>query len=254
MLQRLKNTDPARLYTAAVLIVILLLVVIFNSYFVTWSFLGICYIIAFHEASILYNSQSRANYIVAIGIWLVSALYPAPLEVLFFALVVLGSFQAFTKRGTHKELMPLIYPTVPFLFILALYKDYGISAIIWLIFIIALTDTAAFFGGKMFGSRKFCETSPNKTQEGVFIGVAAATLLGTLAGLATVSFEKAFVITVLTSLASVFGDLYESYLKREAGVKDSGRILPGHGGILDRADGFMFGGIVMLVCLRGISG
>jgi phosphatidate cytidylyltransferase len=84
--------------------------------------------------------------------------------------------------------------------------------------------------------------------------VAVATLIGTLAGLSTVSFEKAFAITVLTSLASVFGDLYESYLKREAGVKDSGRLFPGHGGILDRADGFMFGGIIMLVCLRGLAG
>ncbi|CAE09926.1 phosphatidate cytidylyltransferase [Wolinella succinogenes] len=254
MLDRLKSIEPARLYTAGILIAIILLVVFINSYFVMWAFFGICYLLAFYEASKLYGSQSIGIYAAAIFIWALSAIYPAPLETLFLVLVILASYQAFTKKGSWNDLMPLLYPTVPFLFLLALYKDYGIGAIVWLIFVVALTDTAAFFGGKMFGTRRFSETSPNKTQEGVFIGVAVATLIGTLAGLSTVSFEKAFAITVLTSLASVFGDLYESYLKREAGVKDSGRLFPGHGGILDRADGFMFGGIIMLVCLRGLAG
>jgi phosphatidate cytidylyltransferase len=54
----------------------------------------------------------------------------------------------------------------------------------------------------------------------------------------------------VVAVASVFGDLFESYLKREADVKDSGDILPGHGGILDRTDGYLFGGVIMLVLLR----
>ena len=55
------------------------------------------------------------------------------------------------------------------------------------------------------------------------------------------------------SKASIFGDLFESYLKRQAGVKDSGHILPGHGGVLDRVDGYLFGGIVLTIFLRGVS-
>ncbi|MGP1579782.1 MAG: phosphatidate cytidylyltransferase [Wolinella sp.] len=252
-LEKLKSIEPARLYTAGVLVFVLLLVLLAHTFFIIWAFLGIFYIIAFYEAMKLYGSEGRGIYVAAVAIWILAAFSTAPLEGTFLIFVVLASYQAFTKNGSYKELMPLIYPTIPFLFLLSLYTSYGIGAIVWLIFIVALTDTGAFIGGKMFGRRKFCETSPNKTQEGVFIGVATATLIGTLFGLSTVNFEGAFIITVLTSLASVFGDLYESYLKREAGVKDSGTIFPGHGGVLDRVDGFMFGGIVMLVCLRFVG-
>lgn len=77
-----------------------------------------------------------------------------------------------------------------------------------------------------------------------------ATLVGTLFGMSSVGLGLAFVIALLTSAASVWGDLYESFLKREAGVKDSGTIFPGHGGMLDRIDGYLFGGIVMFVLLQ----
>ncbi len=67
-----------------------------------------------------------------------------------------------------------------------------------------------------------------------------------------VSVFGSIVISIVVALASVFGDLFESYLKREAEVKDSGNILPGHGGILDRTDGYLFGGVIMLVILRAV--
>jgi phosphatidate cytidylyltransferase len=57
-------------------------------------------------------------------------------------------------------------------------------------------------------------------------------------------------VSLVVSVGSVFGDLFESYLKREADVKDSGDILPGHGGILDRTDGYLFGGILMYILLK----
>ena len=137
---------------------------------------------------------------------------------------------------------------------LMLYRDFGIDWMLWLLVIVAVTDTAAFFVGKSIGKTPFSPTSPNKTLEGVIGGIAFATVIGTIMGFymeLSSSFFTAFIISSLTATASIFGDLFESYIKREAGVKDSGSIFPGHGGVLDRLDGYLFGSIIMLIALRG---
>jgi phosphatidate cytidylyltransferase len=124
------------------------------------------------------------------------------------------------------------------------------QSLIWLLLIVAGADIGAYFTGKSIGSTQFCETSPNKTLEGVLGGIITATLLGTFFAIDDISLFTSIFISAIVAISSVFGDLFESYLKREAKVKDSGTLLPGHGGILDRTDGYLFGGIVMLVLLR----
>lgn len=113
-----------------------------------------------------------------------------------------------------------------------------------LVFLIALTaiaDTAAFFTGRRFGRRKLApHLSPGKTLEGLAGAMVAGGLWALIGGqwleldsMAQVYFVGLCLVTVLLSVA---GDLFESLLKREAGAKDSGQLLPGHGGILDRID------------------
>ncbi len=115
----------------------------------------------------------------------------------------------------------------------------------WIIFyvigLIWFTDTGAYFVGSMFGQRKLVvQVSPSKTWAGFFGGLGAAMLLA-VSFIYFMEFSQAdafiwFLSSVLSVLASILGDLTESLFKREAGVKDSGKILPGHGGILDRVD------------------
>ena len=118
-------------------------------------------------------------------------------------------------------------------------------AVVW------IADTAAYFTGRKFGRRKLAPSiSPNKSWEGVWGGMAGVALYALLlipfsadagyTGTRSSSAGLAFVLfVVLLGAISVVGDLYESMLKRQAGVKDSGSLLPGHGGVLDRIDALL---------------
>lgn len=254
--------EPKRIYTAVAMLVAIILIVVFHSPIVLWIILGITFLIGFYEAYKLYNTDNPPNtppvifWVLALVIWISVYYYESPIGV-FVALVILASYQSYTKQGTLQQAMPFIYPTIPCIFLYLLYLEYSINAMIWLIVIVGLTDSFAYLGGKTIGGKlftesTFCSTSPNKTKEGVLIGVSVATIIGTLVGLGVCGFFTALVFTLLTSCASVFGDLYESFLKRKAGVKDSGTLFPGHGGILDRLDGYFFG-VIILYALLGFT-
>jgi phosphatidate cytidylyltransferase len=109
----------------------------------------------------------------------------------------------------------------------------------WLFLLTTATDVGAFFWGRSFGRTALAATiSPGKTREGALGGVTLALLICGSAlyfgGVLTI--YEAIGFTLFMSIVSILGDLFESLLKRVSGVKDSGNILPGHGGLLDRID------------------
>ncbi len=132
---------------------------------------------------------------------------------------------------------------------------------LYALLIVWVMDTGAYFAGRRFGRVKLAPSiSPGKSREGVYGGLAAVTVL--LVVTLIVSAEArdalfAFIVgTYLSALVSVEGDLFESRLKRSAGLKDSSQLIPGHGGVLDRIDGVVAAVPVFAFCwiwLNGLS-
>lgn len=119
----------------------------------------------------------------------------------------------------------------------------GMRLTLYLIFVVAATDTAAYFAGRRIGGLKLAPSiSPNKTWSGLVGGVVAAAVTGAICASFTpypLSFSGCVWLAALLALVAQGGDLFESWLKRRAGVKDSGVLIPGHGGLLDRVDGMI---------------
>lgn len=119
----------------------------------------------------------------------------------------------------------------------------GAGAIINLLAGVWVFDTASYFAGRLWGRRPIApRTSPNKTWEGFVGGLIGGTAAVWVAGLYMewISWWQSIVVGLAICLAAYLGDLFESMIKRDVGVKDSGRILAGHGGILDRFDSMLF--------------
>jgi phosphatidate cytidylyltransferase len=142
-----------------------------------------------------------------------------------------------------------LYPILPFLLMILLNQ----SPDRWLLMLLVLTicahDTGAYFVGKLCGRHKIAPSiSPGKTWEGVFGGfIVSAVVAGCylIFRHVVITFVQFSFFIFLINAAAVSGDLFESCLKRRAGVKDAGNLLPGHGGLLDRFDSLLFGVIVL---------
>lgn len=246
------NSLSTRVKTGIVLIIAMLIIGYIDSYFLFWLVFGIMLLISVSEAKNLYQLESNSIYIYITLLWFAVYFYPMPVDLIFIVAIGYASQLAYKRKLDKKMFLPLLYPTASFVFLMTLYSEFGSMVLLWLLVIVAATDIGAYFVGKTFGKTPFCETSPNKTLEGVVGGMTLAVILGTLTAISEIGILGAIIVSAVVSLSSIFGDLYESYLKREAGIKDSGNILPGHGGVLDRVDGYLFGAIVMTVLLRVI--
>ncbi|MDD3324730.1 MAG: phosphatidate cytidylyltransferase [Sulfurospirillaceae bacterium] len=252
-IKELFESHKERITTGFAMLLAATFVAVIDSLFVTWAILGVVYMFAFYEAMNLFEAKDNKLFVYAVAVWITAYFYPNPDDLIFIVLILSLSIMSHSKEVDFKKIAPFLYPSISMLFIYTLYQDFGMEVLVWFVLIVATTDTMAYFIGKSVGKTPFSATSPNKTWEGVLGGIICASILGTFVGIIFISFFKALIISVLVSAVSVWSDLFESYLKRMAGVKDSGDIFPGHGGMLDRLDGYLFSAVLMVILLRGLS-
>lgn len=173
-------------------------------------------------------------------------------EALFIALLALLTLRLFLKRdagGSVREataaMFGLLYIPGLLSFQLDILKA-GAPLLVMLYAAVWGSDSMALYAGKSIGKRKlYVEISPNKTVEGAlgsFIGGVLGALLIKFTILTALPLSSALILGLVVSFSAMLGDLAESMFKRDAGVKDSGALLPGHGGLLDKIDSVTFAG------------
>ena len=133
----------------------------------------------------------------------------------------------------------MLYAGLPVMSLFYIHGQYdGIDLSFWTLAIVWATDIGAYFSGRTFGGPKLAPVwSPNKTWSGLIGGMIAAEVVGVALTFALHVQLRLAVLAGLLAVAAQMGDLFESQMKRRAGVKDSGKLLPGHGGVMDRLDG-----------------
>ena len=174
---------------------------------------------------------------------------------LFSVLVCLGGFW-FTRRRDNVVWLVVgaFYITLPILALtwLRLDADNGLDLTLWLFVSVWATDTGAYVCGRTIGGPKLMpKVSPNKTWAGAIGGIIWTMMVGGLYAVwSNHSVVGLVVCSIALSLIAQAGDLWESWVKRRFGVKDSSGLIPGHGGLLDRVDGLLSAGLfVAILCV-----
>jgi len=143
-------------------------------------------------------------------------------------------------------LMGPLYTGLPLGAVASIRMTSGAGQVLLLILIVAASDSAQYYTGRMFGRHKLAPAvSPAKTVEGAIGGLVFATIAGAVAGPRLSHIESltplvGALVGLFVAAFGIVGDLFESLLKRSAGVKDSSNLIPGHGGVLDRLDSYLF--------------
>jgi len=197
-----------------------------------------------------------AGFLALAGM-LAAALYGSQFHILLAAVSIVPVLFALTALGPEREHATLAMATT----VLGIYwigfalahavllreLPHGNSIVIDVLVGTFIGDTGAYFGGRMFGRRKLApRISPNKTVEGLAIGAVCAVAAVLLAGLYQdwLSTTEALLLGVGVAIAAPIGDLFESFVKRDVGTKDTGRAFGAHGGALDRIDAALFAAVV----------
>jgi len=256
-----------RLVVAAVLLPVLYLFIMYLSpaYF-TFLLIGMS-VIALSEFYGMCQVKGIVRYAgIFFGIAILGTFYVSRellLHVIILSVMALAAMRLLSKRDPRSSLYETSIPVFGLLYIpgLLTFQSYiretGPEWIILLYATVWAADSVAYYIGTFLGKKKlYVEVSPNKTVAG-----AVGSLIGGILGVIIMKYTllpvltvfSVFIIGIMIGTVSVVGDLVESMFKRDAGVKDSGIILPGHGGILDKLDGVLFAGPVLFWFLIAIK-
>jgi phosphatidate cytidylyltransferase len=256
-----------RVLSAIVLLPIVLATIWFLPPWGTLALALVALVLAFFEYVTMAEQlgariYSLVSLVATIAAAVAMATPGAPIDIVFISsLIVIGGLTvgagepgAARLRDASASLLPLVYLGIPIGSLVAVRASAGREAVVVLIAILVLSDTGQYYAGRAFGRHRLAPTiSPKKTIEGAVGGLVVGTLTTVVLGVVWLpgvpATALAFLGAALVALGIV-GDLFESMLKRSAGVKDSSHLIPGHGGILDRIDSWLFAAPVYYVFLR----
>lgn len=256
-----------RILSSIVLIPPLLLLLLHGS--VTWFFLLLLPVgaVLLYEWHAMVGRPSWPHLAVTFAVaWLLllnqwmGSLVPTELLILLYVMILFVSMMPHYPNESPLgqkigyPLTGMVYCVFPLMMLLEVYRRSGGKVILFLLLVIWATDSGALIVGRWLGRRKLAVAiSPGKTVAGFWGGIACGGLVAMMAA-SPLSLQggwiKGGLIGVLLSVLGQLGDLAESMLKREANVKDSGRLIPGHGGLLDRLDSLLFATPALYLLLR----
>jgi phosphatidate cytidylyltransferase len=211
------------------------------------AFLGV---LMAHEWTNIVHGRSSSQFALHAAAALAAAFLPRDIGIsqtliVLLVLTVLG-LAANAIQGRNKTVFAFVgipYVGLPVLALVLLRSSgaWGIHAIMWVMLVVWSTDTFAYFAGRIFGGPKLApKLSPKKTWSGLVGGMAGAAVVSSIyAGTWFQSWAALAAVAAALAIVAQIGDIFESALKRNYGVKDSGDLIPGHGGVLDRVDGLV---------------
>ncbi len=245
-----------RILSAAALLLLVVGVIWLLPPLATLVLVEITLLLAFREyAEIAARAGARLpatpTAAAVLGTVAVFSLAPDMLPAALMAAAIGGGAVQLSRWPRERTLAPaaaaafaVLYLAIPFGTLAVVRITHGREALLLLLATVVASDTAQYYGGRWIGRRPLAPAvSPGKTVEGAAFGIAAAALVMWGAGawwLADFSAGWRILLGVLLALFGIVGDLFESTLKRGVGIKDASSVIPGHGGVLDRIDGWLF--------------
>ena len=254
------NNNPLKRFCSLLfLIPIYYFSIVSNNYLSTLIILLTSLILSFEWFKITQNNIQRKN-IMLFSFLILADIFIATLTNFFYSIIftIFFSFLILSKIFFYKYsynklswlLYGFMYISIPLIIFFNIKKgENGIDFLLWLLIIICITDISSYiFGNLIKGPKIFPNLSPSKTYSGTFLGIISGSFFGTIYSLNYLNLDNKYILiffSILISISGLFGDLFVSKIKRNFHVKDSGKLLPGHGGLLDRYDSISFGLITL---------